>query len=193
MRLLISKILVLGLGLTLTVSGCDKQSGGKPQGEAPQSSQEAPKEGLSGTVDRTHKGKDMPDVVFEDMGGKPKTLADFKGKPLLVNIWATWCGPCIAEMPTLERLAAQRAGKLQVIAISQDMKGRPVVAEWWNKQGFKTLTTYVDAKADLGFALGGGSLPTTILYDANGKEVWRMVGGAEWDAPAQLALIDAAI
>ena len=135
----------------------------------------------------------MPDVVFEDMGGKPKTLADFKGKPLLVNIWATWCGPCIAEMPTLERLAAQRAGKLQVIAISQDMKGRPVVAEWWNKQGFKTLTTYVDAKADLGFALGGGSLPTTILYDANGKEVWRMVGGAEWDAPAQLALIDAAL
>ncbi|MEN9288422.1 MAG: hypothetical protein RL317_45, partial [Pseudomonadota bacterium] len=50
-----------------------------------------------------------------------------------------------------------------------------------------------DAKADLGFALGGGSLPTTILYDANGKEVWRMVGGAEWDAPAQLALIDAAL
>lgn len=193
MRLVISKFLALSLGLTLAVSGCDKQSGANPQGEAPQSSQDAPKEALSGTVDRSHKGEAMPDVAFEDMAGKRVSLADFKGKPLLVNIWATWCGPCVAEMPTLEKLATQRAGKLQVIAVSQDMKGRPVVADWWAKQNFKTLTPYVDAKADLGFALGGGSLPTTILYDAEGKEVWRMVGGAEWDAPAQLALIDSAL
>ncbi|MBU6252227.1 MAG: TlpA family protein disulfide reductase [Alphaproteobacteria bacterium] len=192
-RLVISKFLALGLGLTLAVSGCDKQSDGKPQGEAPQSSQQAPKEGLSGTVDRSHKGEDMPKVAFEDMAGKTVSLADFKGKPVLVNLWATWCGPCVAEMPTLESLATQRAGKLQVIAVSQDMKGRPAVAQWWNKQGFKSLTPYVDAKADLGFALGGGSLPTTIFYDAQGKEVWRMVGGAEWNTSAQLALIDASL
>ncbi len=135
----------------------------------------------------------MPDTAFVAPGGKVVRLADFKGKPLLVNLWATWCGPCIAEMPTLEKLAAREAGKLQVLAVSQDMKGRAVVDKWWGAQGFKALVPYVDAKGDLGFALGGGSLPTTILYDKDGKEVWRMIGGAEWDSPKQMALIDEGI
>ncbi|MFM7028635.1 MAG: TlpA family protein disulfide reductase [Chakrabartia sp.] len=178
------------LALTLAVSGCDRQSDPKPQEKAPEAAGKAPAEALSGTVDRSHKGATMPDVSFEASDGKIVKLADFKGQPLLVNLWATWCGPCIAEMPTLERLAAREAGALKVLAISQDMKGRSVVEAWWSKQGFKTLQPYVDAKADLGFALGGGSLPTTILYDKDGKEVWRMIGGAEWDSPAQKALID---
>jgi thiol-disulfide isomerase/thioredoxin len=188
-RLLISTLLIL----TFATSACDRQSDPKPQGEGPISSPAAPKAELSGTVDRSQKGAAMPDVAFESPSGEMVKLSSFKGKPVLVNLWATWCGPCIAEMPTIERLATREAGQLTVLAISQDMKGRPAVEAWWNKQGFKTLQPYVDAKADLGFALGGGSLPTTILYDKDGKEVWRMMGGAEWDAPAQKTLIEEAL
>ena len=132
----------------------------------------------------------MPDVQFEAPDGKMVQLADFKGKPVLLNLWATWCGPCVAEMPLLETLATREADKVQVLAVSQDMKGRAVVEKWWSQQGFKTLQPYVDAKADLGFALGGGSLPTTILYDQYGKEVWRMIGAAEWDSAKHMALIE---
>ncbi len=194
MRLLISTVLLLGL----TVAGCDKQSDPKPQGEAPQSSPAQPQAELSGakeltgTIDRSHKGEAMPDVSFEAPDGASVKLAAFKGQPVLVNVWATWCGPCIAEMPTIEKLASREAGRLQVLAVSQDMKGRPAVEKWWNTQGFKTLQPYVDKKADLGFALGGGALPTTILYDKDGKEIWRMVGGAEWDNDASKKLIEEA-
>lgn len=195
MRLLISTVLILGL----SVAGCDRQSDPKPQGEAPQSSPAQPQaelskagEELTGTIDRSHKGEAMPDVAFEAPDGETVTLAAFKGQPVLVNVWATWCGPCIAEMPTIEKLAAREAGRLQVLAISQDMKGRAVVEKWWNAQGFKTLQPYVDQKGDLGFALGGGALPTTILFDKDGKEIWRMVGGAEWDNDASKKLIEEA-
>lgn len=194
MRLLILPVLMLGL----SVAGCDKQSDPKPQGEAPQSSSGAPQAELSnggeltGTLDRSQKGAAMPDVSFEAPDGATVKLAAFKGQPVLVNVWATWCGPCIAEMPTIEKLATREAGRLQVLAVSQDMKGRPAVDKWWNAQGFKTLQPYVDKKGDLGFALGGGVLPTTILYDKDGKEIWRMVGGAEWDNDASKKLIEEA-
>lgn len=202
MRLVISKILLgAGLVLGLTVAGCDKQSGQKPQGEDPQSSADSSKaelstaagsEDLVGALDRSHKGEAMPDVSFEAPSGETVKLADFKGQPLLVNIWATWCGPCIAEMPTIEKLATREAGRLQVLAVSQDMKGRPAVEKWWNSQGFKTLQPYVDKKGDLGFALGGGTLPTTLLYGPDGKEIWRMVGAAHWDSAEQKKLIEEA-
>ena len=194
MRLLILPVLMLGL----TVAGCDKQSDTKPQGGDTQSSAAQPQaalpkgEELTGALDRSHKGEAMPDVSFEAPDGATVKLAAFKGQPVLVNVWATWCGPCIAEMPTIEKLAAREAGRLQVLAVSQDMKGRPVVEKWWNTQGFKTLQPYVDKKADLGFALGGGALPTTILFDKDGKEIWRMVGGAEWDNAASKKLIEEA-
>lgn len=194
MRLLILPVLMLGL----TVAGCDKQSDPKPQGGDMQSSAAEPQAGLpkgeelTGTLDRSHKGEAMPDVSFEAPDGETVKLAAFKGQPVLVNVWATWCGPCIAEMPTIEKLAAREAGRLQVLAVSQDMKGRTAVEKWWNTQGFKTLQPYVDKKADLGFALGGGALPTTILYDKDGKELWRMVGGAEWDNDASKKLIEEA-
>lgn len=122
-------------------------------------------------------------MSFEGPSGTPVKIADFKGKPLLVNLWATWCGPCIAEMPTLDALAGRQAEKLQVIVVSQDMKGREVVDPWWAKQSFKLLKPYIDAKSDLGFAFNTGMVPTTVLYDAQGKEVWRVIGGMNWDGP----------
>lgn len=189
MRLVISTLLVF----TFALSGCDRQSSPKPQEKAPLASAQGSKAELTGAIDRSHKGAAMPDVQFEAPDGKMVRLADFTGKPVLVNLWATWCGPCVAEMPLLETLATREADKLQVLAVSQDMKGRPAVEKWWTQQGFKTLQPYVDAKADLGFALGGGSLPTTILYDKTGKEVWRMIGAAEWDSAQQMTLIEEAL
>ncbi len=173
------------LGMILMVSACDKQSPGSPQAQAPEAPKTADKAEpeSTGTLDISHRGEAAPTVSFEGPSRTPVKIADFKGKPLLVNLWATWCGPCVAEMPTLDALAGRQAEKLQVIVVSQDMKGRSVVDPWWAKQSFKLLKPYVDAKSDLGFAFNTGMVPTTVLYDASGKEVWRVIGGMNWDGP----------
>jgi thiol-disulfide isomerase/thioredoxin len=142
-----------------------------------------------GVLDRTHKGEEVPGAVFTGPRGETTRLATFKGKPLLVNLWATWCGPCVAEMPTLDTLAARRIADLQIIVVSQDMQGKPLVDPWWAKRTFKMLKPYVDAKSDLSVAYGGGSLPTTVLYDAAGKEVWRIVGATDWESKEADALL----
>ena len=175
------------LGIMALVSGCDKQSSPPPQGERGQEYAQDPKpdaqEEDSGTVDIASRGKAAPAVMFEGPDGEKVRLADFKGKPLLVNLWATWCGPCVAEMPTLDKLAARQKDKLHVIVVSQDMQGRTIVDPWWAKQTYKMLKPYVDAKSDLGFAFSTGMVPTTVLYDAQGKEVWRVIGSMNWDGP----------
>lgn len=145
---------------------------------------------IMGPVDRSNKGKPMPDISFTAPNGDTVKLADFKGQPLLVNLWATWCGPCIAEMPALDKLATREAGRVQVIALSQDMKGRPAVDLWWKDQKLVTLQPYIDAKADMSFALGGGTLPTTVYFDRDGRELWRIVGASQWDGEAARALLD---
>lgn len=109
------------------------------------------------------------------------TLAAFKGRPLLVNLWATWCGPCVAEMPTLDALAEREKARLQVIVISQDRKGRDLVAPWWAKRGFKLLKPYVEKQTELLAAFQSDVLPTTVLFDAQGREVWRVVGAMDWN------------
>lgn len=174
----------------LLLAGCDKQSDPAPQpkpeetatGTAPAGPEQA------GTVDMSHRGEAMPTVAFEDPKGAPTRLADFKGKPLLVNLWATWCGPCVAEMPTLDALAGRAGGRLQVLVISQD-NARALVDGWWAKRSFTHLKPYLDAKSDLGFAYDTGMLPTTVLYDAEGKEVWRVIGGMNWDGPRANTLL----
>ena len=109
--------------------------------------------------------------------GKPTTLAAFKGKPVLVNLWATWCGPCIAELPTLEALA--KRGTVRVAAISQDTQGADKVPAFLKAHGAPSLTPYVDDQMAL--SLGwNANLPTTVLFDSAGKEVWRWKGGNDW-------------
>jgi thiol-disulfide isomerase/thioredoxin len=173
--------------MLILLGGCDRQSQPQPQPEAkPAASAGTPaKDG----VDRSHAGEAMPIIVIEAPNGDKVTLGDFRGTPVLVNLWATWCGPCIAEMPALVRLAAREEGKLRVIPVSQDLKGNEAVDPWWNKQKFAMLEPYLDTKSDLSFAYGGDTLPTTILYDKDGKEVWRKVGPLDWDGPEAKALI----
>lgn len=169
------------LGCAALLAGCDRQSDPAPQGNEAATAKASGAE-EAGKLDISQRGSAMPDVAFEDPAGKPVKLSDFKGKPLLVNLWATWCGPCVAEMPTLDALAQRQDARLKVLVVSQD-NAREKVAGWWAKKSFKKLEPYLDTKSDLGFAFATGVVPTTILYDANGKEVWRVIGGMNWDGP----------
>ncbi len=115
-------------------------------------------------------------------------LAAFKGRPVLLNLWATWCAPCVAEMPTLDLAATALGDKIAVVAASQDLDGAAKVRPFMQKAKFKTLTPYLDPKIALSLAYQA-NLPTTIMLDSKGVEVWRMTGGYEWDSPAAAKLI----
>jgi len=180
------------LGLTVMIGGCDRQSPPAEQA-ADNASVPSPDEvtasaatPVAGAIDRGHKGEAAPTASFLDPAGKAVTLADFRGKPVLVNLWATWCIPCVKEMPTLDALA--RSGAIRVVAISQDMGGAAKVTPFFKEHGFTTLKPYLDPKLALGAALGA-NLPTTILYDAEGREVWRETGGYDWSGDAAKKLI----
>ena len=133
-------------------------------------------------VDRSRKGDPAPDTIFKDPDGGDISLADFAGAPVLVNLWATWCAPCVRELPTLDKLAAGHAvdGQLGVIAISQDMAPQHSVKAFLDKLGIKHLGAYHDDSMALSGAMAVQVMPTTILYDAEGREVWRYVGDLDW-------------
>ena len=143
----------------------------------------------AGMLDRSRAGSAAPATEFEDPDGAPATLAGFRGKPVLLNLWATWCAPCIAEMPTLDRLAAREAGRLQVLTISQDLDGREKVEAFFARQGYRNLGTWLDPRMALMTELKADMLPTTILYDAQGREVWRVAGPEDWESGQAAALI----
>jgi len=140
-------------------------------------------------LDRSHAGTPAPAAAFEDPRGSAVTLADFRGRPLLVNLWATWCGPCVIEMPTLDALAASGDSPLQILAISQDADGRAKVDAFFAERRFSALEPYIDPGLRLMSGLGVDTLPTTILYDKDGREVWRMTGIEDWRSPRAAALI----
>ena len=130
------------------------------------------------------KTKPLPELQFQDGAGHPRALADFRGKVVLLNIWATWCAPCREEMPALDRLQAKLGGAhFEVVALSIDQQGTQAVRKFFDEVGVKSLTLYVDPSAQAGFKLGTVGLPTTLIVDRAGREVGRRVGPAEWDSP----------
>ena len=127
---------------------------------------------------------------FRDAAGRRLSLADFRGKVVLVNLWATWCAPCRREMPSLDRLQARLGGPdFEVVAISQDRGGMPKVIEFLTELGIRNLVPYNDKSTKSSRAFAALGLPTTLLVDRAGNEVGRLVGPAEWDGPAAEALI----
>ncbi len=192
MRPTIALLLILALG----TAGCDRAKDADEQANATvvADSEAAAENAASdepervGTVDRSKKGEAAPAHVFRAPDGKPVTLAAFKGKPLLLNLWATWCAPCIREMPTLDRLAVREGDALQVVVVSQDLEGATKVTPFFAKSGFKALKPYLDPEVKLSTGYGV-NLPTTILYDAQGKEVWRVSGDMDWDGDTAKAWI----
>ena len=142
-------------------------------------------------VDRSHKGKPAPDVTFNDPDGGEITLADFRGTPVLVNLWASWCAPCVKELPTLDKVARahREDGALGVIAVSQDSGPRASVEAFLEKLKIEDLGAYQDSKMGLSGATGAEVLPTSILFDGQGREVWRYVGDLDWTSPEAAKLL----
>ncbi len=132
----------------------------------------------------------MPTFAFAARGGGDTTLQDFAGKPVLVNLWATWCGPCVAEMPALDRIAGKYAAQgLQVLTINQDSQGAAKVDPFFAKGKFTHLKSWLDPENQFSFGYGTGMLPTSVLYDAKGKEIARVVGAMDWESAAGQKLI----
>jgi thiol-disulfide isomerase/thioredoxin len=194
--------------LTGALSACDRQSAPKEQanGSAQITADEvAPdevKDSAAGdgegafkyTIDRSKAGTAAPDYTFVSPDGGDATLKDFAGKPLLVNLWATWCAPCVAEMPTLDAIAGDyQAQGLQVLTISQDNQGEKQVAPFFAKRKFTHLKAWLDPENRFSLGYGTGMLPTTVLYGADGKEVARVAGAMDWESKEGKALIAEAL
>jgi thiol-disulfide isomerase/thioredoxin len=187
-------LLSLTLPLVLAAGACDRQSGDKAQQPqaAASSAPSADEEALTGTLDRSHAGEALPKATVEGANGVKLDLSTLKGAPILLNLWATWCAPCVKEMPTLDLLARDPANP-RILAISEDLKGAAAVNPFLQQHPFLHLQTWLDPEANLSLTLGGtagsATLPTTILYGADGKEIWRMVGGFDWSSDKAKALI----
>ncbi len=132
----------------------------------------------------------LPELRFVDGEGRPLTLADFRGKVILLNIWATWCIPCLREMPTLDRLQAKLGGpRFEVVVLSIDIGGVSVVKKFYRALRLEALGIYVDKTTRARTALGITGIPTTLLIDRQGREIGRFTGPAEWDSKEAIKTI----
>jgi len=180
-------LLVAAIGLM----GCDAGDKGKtaaPQANGPAAADSAPDPAVTAAklneIDRAFAGTDAPDVRLE-LPGEGETslkaaIAAAGGKRVLVNLWATWCPPCLAEMPALDALAGDAADGLVVLPVSQDMEGWQAVDGFFEAGKFKVLTPLLDQPGSLGEALKARGLPMTVLYGPDGKEIWRVSGTPDW-------------
>jgi thiol-disulfide isomerase/thioredoxin len=169
-----------GLVCALMLGGCDRQSSQPAQPAASSAPTPGASAEFTGMIDRSHKGSAVPSLTFHDTSGKVLQLAQLVGKPLLVNLWATWCAPCIAELPKLDALAATKGAALQVVTVSEDLTGGDKVATFLSSRGYAHLAPWLDPDNNASTRYQVSTLPTTIYYDASGHEVWRYSGGHDW-------------
>jgi thiol-disulfide isomerase/thioredoxin len=128
--------------------------------------------------------KQIASIAFEDGQGRPRSLAEFRGKVVLLNIWATWCGPCRREMPSLDRLQGLLGGSdFEVVALSIDRAGLEVVRKFYADVGIRNMAIYIDSSGKATRELATVGVPATLLIDRTGRELGRLVGPAEWDEP----------
>jgi thiol-disulfide isomerase/thioredoxin len=124
----------------------------------------------------------LPPLRFEDGAGAAMTLADFRGRIVLLNLWATWCGPCRTEMPALDRLQAGMAGPdFTVVPLSVDHRGRDAVERFYRELGLASLGIYIDRSGEAVYAVEVSGMPTSLLIDREGRELGRVIGSAPWD------------
>lgn len=132
----------------------------------------------------------VANVLFQDATGAKRRLADFRGRVIVLNLWATWCAPCREEMPTLDHLQTRLGGKdFEVVALSIDREGAAVVKRFFDETNVRSLATYVDPTMDAQGQLAAIGIPTTLLIDREGREVARKTGPAVWDGPEAVAVI----
>jgi thiol-disulfide isomerase/thioredoxin len=166
------------------LAACNDKPAESPANQQSVSAPAAPAKG----VDRSHKGSAAPTIVFADPEGKDTTLSAFAGRPVLVNLWASWCAPCVKELPTLDALSRLQAGKLTVLAINEDNGPKASVVAFLQANRIVNLDPYQDSKMAFSGSLAP-VLPTSILYDSSGKEVWRYVGDLDWTGPEAAKLL----
>jgi thiol-disulfide isomerase/thioredoxin len=131
-----------------------------------------------------------PDFHFTLRGGVKATLAKYRGHWLLVNLWATWCAPCIHEMPSLDRMSARLGDKLDIIAIAEDRSGAKVVDPFVQVLGIKRLPIGYDPSGKAAAALEVAGLPDSFLIDPQGRIVAKLEGAADWDASRTISALD---
>jgi thiol-disulfide isomerase/thioredoxin len=130
-----------------------------------------------------------PTISVVDLAGNTVSLSEFAGRFVLINFWATWCEPCLREMPSLERMQSRLGDQITVVAISEDRGGSKTVEPFINKLGLKSFKTYLDPKSDAGRAFKVAGLPTSFLIDREGRVLGRIEGAAEWDSPKLLGVL----
>lgn len=131
---------------------------------------------------------------FIDAEGRRRTLADFRGRIVLLNVWATWCVPCREEMPTLDALQERLGGpEFHVLPLSIDAGGRDVVRQFYDEIGIRNLQIYLGEGLHVQFAFAVFGFPTTLLINREGREIARRVGPAIWDAPDAIAQFETVI
>jgi thiol-disulfide isomerase/thioredoxin len=134
--------------------------------------------------------RELPEVSFTNESGQSMSLSDFKGKMVLLNLWATWCVPCREEMPTLDRLQSVLGSEsFTVVALSLDQEGSVVVKDFYEQLNLKHLEIYVDERMSAPALLNVIGVPATLLIDREGREIGRKLGPAEWDSPEVVAQI----
>lgn len=131
--------------------------------------------------------RSIPEIPFEKDDGEAMTLADFRGKVVVLNLWATWCPPCRREMPTLDALQAKLGSqRFEVVALSVDRAGPSIVREFFADEGVEHLALYIDTSARALSRLGVPGIPTTLVLDTEGREIARLTGEADWATPEML-------
>ena len=134
--------------------------------------------------------EDLPEVKFQDATGKERTLADWRGRVVLLNLWATWCLPCRKEMPALDRLQREMGSDtFEVVALSVDRTGLAGARKFLDEAQVEKLALYADGTARMATTLRAAGLPATLLLDRQGREIGRLLGPAEWDSEDAKRLI----
>lgn len=132
----------------------------------------------------------VPATEFTDPAGGTHSLADYRGKVVLLNFWATWCAPCREEMPSLDRLQADLGGAdFQVVAIAAGHNPPPAITKFLTEQVITNLPVLLDPRQALARQMGVLGMPVTVLIDREGHEIARLIGGADWSSDAAKALI----
>ncbi len=138
--------------------------------------------------------EEIPELPFLDKDGKSRLLKEWQGKVVLLNLWATWCAPCRKEMPSLDRLQAELGSdKFEVVAVSADKTGVAGAKRFLDQIKVEKLGVYADPTVRIHSGLKAIGMPATLLLDAKGREIGRLVGPAEWDSDEAKTLIKAAI
>lgn len=136
----------------------------------------------------------IPDILFADGDARPMRLSSFRGRVVLLNLWASWCAPCRKEMPALDRLQASLGGTdFEVVALSIDRDGLPRVKAFYRQTGIAQLPIYLDQSGQTMSDLGVAAIPTTLLIDRQGKEIGRKIGPAQWDSAALVKAITSSL